>query len=343
MKILLSTYYNVNFTAVNDHVESTLRRMGHDVEAFEHYRYRLPGRLRDRFPRLERWDVDRLNRALLDRADALRPDLLLVLAGITLRPETIAAIRRRGIVAANWFADYPVHFDYTMAVAPAYDHFFVSDSMSGDRHRAAGHRNVHWLPFGCLPEWADECGEEETSTATLTTDDVVFVGSWYPEREQFLQQLSALIPGCRLAIWGPGWREQAGRGALYDTIRGGALQPDDWRRLYRNVPFALNLHYGFGGDPVAYGAMANTKVYEVLATGGFLMSDEKKDLTALFRSGREFVGFHDAADCAAKIRYYLGHPGERRAIAAQGQRETLAHHTYEHRLCQLLATVEARG
>ena len=138
MKILLSTYYNASFEAVNDYVESTLRQMGHDLTIFEHYRYLIPGRLRDRIAWLQSWDVDRLNRALVAEAGRLRPDLLLVLAGITILPETIKSIRRKGVMTVNWFADYPAHFDYTMTVAPAYDRFFVSDSLSRDRHQAAG-------------------------------------------------------------------------------------------------------------------------------------------------------------------------------------------------------------
>ncbi len=334
MKILLSTYYNANFPAMNDHVEATLRRLGHDVTIFEHYGWRAPGRLRDRLPWLQRWDVDRINRRLLRQTDTLRPDLLLVLGGITIAPETVAHIRRRSVTAVNWFSDYPAHHDYTMTVAPLYDYFFVSDSLSRDRHLAAGHRNVRWLPFGCLPQWADEKDADGQPAA----DEVVFVGSWYPEREEFLSQLDP----CRLAIWGPGW-ERAAHGALRERIRGGALRPDQWRSLYRHIPVGLNLHYGFGGDPEPYGAMANTRVFEVLAAGGFLISDEKKDLVTLLRSGRDFVGFQDARECASKIRYYCDHPAERQTIAREGQRTVLAHHTYEHRLRQLLETAGGRG
>ncbi len=335
MKIFLSSYYNTRFAAMNEYVESTLRRMGHEVVVFEHYRYRLPGRVRDRLPILQSWDIGRLNRALRHAVERERPDLLLVLAGITLDGETIQAIRRTGVTTANWFADYPAHFDYTMTMAPAYDWFFVSDSLSRDRHRAAGHANVHWLPFGCLPEWADELprGREE-----LTGIDAVFVGSWYPERAAWLSGLS----GCRLAIWGPGWRERV-EGPLRAAVRGDALRPVEWLLEYRRAPVSLNLHYGFGGDPIPYGAMANTKVFEVLAAGGFLLTDEKKDLTTLLAAGRDFVGFHDIRDCEAKLRYYLDHEDERRVIARRGQQSVLANHTYAHRLSALLTMIERAG
>ncbi|MEW6325005.1 MAG: glycosyltransferase [Nitrospirota bacterium] len=342
MRVLLSTYYNARFPAMNEHVEATLRRMGHDVAVFEHYAYAAPGRLRDRLPRLQRWDVGRLNRLLLRRSDEIRPDLLLVLGGVTIQPETLGALRRRSVTVTNWFGDYPAHFDYTMAVAPHYDYFFVSDSLSRDRHQAAGHRHVHWLPFGCLPEWANGTEEKRDAVASdfiAGDSDVIFVGSWYPEREAFLEQLAR---DCRLAIWGPGW-ERAARGPLRERIRGGALRAEQWRRLYQRTPITLNLHYGFGGPAESYGAMANTRVFEALAAGGFLVSDEKKDLAALLSAGREFIGFHDLRECSEKIRYYADHPAERRAIAGHGQRAVLAGHTYEHRLRHLLTIAGGRG
>jgi spore maturation protein CgeB len=302
------------------------------VTVFEHYQYHLPGRLRARMDWLQRWEVRRLNRALVRTVESVRPDLLLVLGGVTIWPETLADIRRRSISTAAWFGDYPTHFEYTMTVAPQYDHFFVSDSMSRDRHAAAGHRNVQWLPFGCMPEWAEgEAAPASNGGSGADDNAVVFVGSWYPEREEFLARL-----GGQLAIWGPGWPAHATRPPVRDALRGGPLRPNEWRRRYRRALATLNLHYGFGGDPAAYGAMANTRVFEVLAAGGFLVSDEKKDLVALFRPGQEFVGFHDVNDCQDKIRYYRDHPAERRAIVERGQRAALAHHTYEQRLRRLL-------
>ncbi len=341
MKILLSTYRNPHFTAVNDYVEATLREMGHDVGVFEHYRYRLPGRVRDRVPSLQAWDVRRLNRVLLRTVDETRPDLLLVLGGVTIQPETLARIRRRSVITANWFADYPAHFDYTMAVAPAYDHLFVSDSLSRDRHAAAGHRHVQWLPFGCRPEWADVIAPAGGGApgAVDPADEAIFVGSWYPERECFLSKLW----NCRVAIWGPGWSRRLDDGPLRGAIRGGSLRESEWRRLYQQTPAALNLHYGFGGDPERYGAMANTRVFEIMAAGGCLFSDEKKDLGALFVSGWEFVAFHDAEDCLAKLRYYREHPEERQTIARRGQQSVLARHTYRHRMETLLTIVGGRG
>jgi spore maturation protein CgeB len=335
MKILLSTYYNARFAALNEYVETTLRRMGHEIVVFEHYRYRLPGRVRNRLSVLQSWEVGRLNHSLRQRTERERPDLLLVLAGITIAPDTIRSIRRSGVTAVNWFADYPAHFDYTMQAAPAYDWFFVSDSLSRDRHRAAGHANVHWLPFGCLPAWADGPLTEPDDTGAATDIDAVFIGSWYPERAAWLSGLS----GCRLAVWGPGWRKRA-EGPLRGAVRGDAVGPAEWRGLYRRTPVSLNLHYGFGGEPIPYGAMANTKVFEVLATGGFLLTDEKKDLTTLLAPGRDFVGFHDDQDCAAKLRYYLYHAEERRVIARRGQQNVLANHTYAHRLGTMLTMIE---
>ena len=333
MKILLSTYYNQRFPAMNEHVEATLRKMGHVVDVFEHYKFRLPGRIRQRMPRLQNMDRRRLNRALLWKVDAVQPDLVLVLGGMTIEPETIARIRRKSILTANWFSDYPSHFAYTMAIAPSYDYFFVSDSLSRDRHRAAGHRNVHWLPFGCLPEWAEAEGLRDdraagNGQAGRDGGDIVFVGSYYPER---MRCLSALR-GASLAVCGPGWTKEARLHLPGAAMTGDALGVAGWQRLYRQTPIALNIHYGCGGESDAYGAMANTRVFEVLASGGFLLTDEKRDVLTLLTAGRDFAGYHDPAECAKQVQYYLNHEDERRMIARHGQQTVLSCHTYRHRL-----------
>ena len=328
---------------MNDYVEATLRRMGHDVVTFEHYRYRIPGRLRARVPLMQSWEIRRINRALVEAVRVSRPDLLLVLGGVTIRPEALALIRRQSVMTANWFSDYPAHFEYTMEMASAYDYLFVSDTMSRDRHRAAVHRNVHWLPLGCLPEWAalsnrsfSNDAAQVSHTSTNRRPDVVFVGSWYAEREQLLSALR----GCHFAIWGPGWLKHLRDHTLRERISGESLRTEAWRSLYRTTPISLNLHYGFGMVQGQYGAMANTRVFEILASGGFMLCDEKKDLAALLTAGRDYVGFRDAKECAELINYYLSHPKERQTIAEHGQRTVLNNHTYCHRLTTLLDIIE---
>jgi spore maturation protein CgeB len=67
-----------------------------------------------------------------------------------------------------------------------------------------------------------------------------------------------------------------------------------------------------------------------------LLTDEGRNLSDLFEPGREIVTYRDSDDLADRIAYYLEHEEERAAIARAGQARTLAEHTYEHRMRELV-------
>ena len=56
----------------------------------------------------------------------------------------------------------------------------------------------------------------------------------------------------------------------------------------------------------------------------------------------EVVTYDSPSELVEKVRHYVAHPDERRAIAAAGQRRTLAEHTYRHRMEQLDALLRTR-
>ena len=57
--------------------------------------------------------------------------------------------------------------------------------------------------------------------------DVVFVGSWYPERAALLEKLRDFD----LAIWGPGWEMLPESSALRQHLRGAHTSPGQWRKI----------------------------------------------------------------------------------------------------------------
>lgn len=81
----------------------------------------------------------------------------------------------------------------------------------------------------------------------------------------------------------------------------------------------------------------NSRVYNVLAAGGFLLTEDRPVLHREFEVGRHLITFSTPEEARALVEYYLAHPGEREAIAREGQRHVLAHHTFAERCRRLLA------
>ena len=79
----------------------------------------------------------------------------------------------------------------------------------------------------------------------------------------------------------------------------------------------------------------NQRVFDVPATGRFLLTDYKKQLEGLFEIGREMICYRDPDEIKDLVRFYLKHEREREKIAALGYRRLLAQHTYEHRVSRL--------
>ena len=198
------------------------------------------------------------------------------------------------------------------APVPAYfrlfDVVFYTQKDIGPVLRQAGLSQAEWLPFAF--------------DATLRNDpdaeriyDIGFVGSLEQpatraERVQVLARLE-------------------GKYRLNDYRR--AAFGDDMMRVYNQSRIAVNV-------PVPGGF--NMRTFEAMAAGALLLTravgNGQEDF---FRDGVHLVTYRDSDDLIDKVDYFLRNDAERREIAANGMREVLARHTYDHRAAQLLETM----
>jgi spore maturation protein CgeB len=81
------------------------------------------------------------------------------------------------------------------------------------------------------------------------------------------------------------------------------------------------------------------RVFDIMACGGFLLTDYRADLEELFEVGREVVYYQDGRDLCKKIEYYLAHPKERETIARCGQEKVLREHIYKRRIEKLISVI----
>lgn len=63
------------------------------------------------------------------------------------------------------------------------------------------------------------------------------------------------------------------------------------------------------------------RVLDIMACGGFVLSNWQPEIAAYFEEGAEIVTFNSLEDCLEKIRYYLSHEDERWQIAEAGRRK----------------------
>ncbi|RLE22196.1 MAG: hypothetical protein DRJ50_08050 [Actinobacteria bacterium] len=154
------------------------------------------------------------------------------------------------------------------------------------------------------------------------TADVVFVGTYYPERCALVRYLNTQLD-TPISVWGRGWRKC--RGIRHHS----ALSLADSLKVYHCSRISLNLHH------VDTANGCNMKFYEILAAGGFQICDwqplmESTDL------GKQTVACRSPQEFARQVHHYLAHEQERQKILKENSQTVFATADYQTRLDDLL-------
>jgi spore maturation protein CgeB len=335
MKILFSGHHNPHFHTITEYIESAIRQLGHDLFVFEDRQHVIPGRIRKRVPMLHRMDLQIINRRMTAAAEKWEPDIAIVTGGDRIDSATIQHLKKRGVVCVLWTTDPPKESCLLPLSAPQYDFIFCLGTETMEHLERAGVRHAQWLPMACDPDRHHpvECTPEERKRYG---SDVVFVGSYYPERAALFERL-ATLNFCNLALWGPGWDALPETSPLRKHLRGLHTRPDEWLKIYSAGKIVLSSHYRDPRGIPVY--QASPRVFEIMACGAFQLCDDQRDVFALFKEGHDLVKYTDGKDLVVKVKYYLDHPEERKAIAAQGRGTVLARHTYRDRVRELLVKI----
>ncbi len=82
------------------------------------------------------------------------------------------------------------------------------------------------------------------------------------------------------------------------------------------------------------------RVWDVLGSGGFLLTNYQAELPYYFEEGRDLVCFDGIEDLCEKVGYYLSHEEERQEIARRGHQKVRERHGYVGRIREMLARIE---
>ena len=82
------------------------------------------------------------------------------------------------------------------------------------------------------------------------------------------------------------------------------------------------------------------RAFDIMGSGGFLLSNFQADLLEHFIPGEDFIYYQNIDDLMGKVDYYLAHDNERQRIAENGYEKVKNHHTYRHRVREMLEVAE---
>jgi hypothetical protein len=281
--------------------------------------------------------VNRLNRAVLAMAERERPDVFWADKLLALRPETLEALRRMGVVSVSYMIDNvfgrrndPGWRLYVKDL-PHFDLHVVQRDKNVAEYREHGARDVLKIQTAYEPTihfppaagWSDRDRDR----------DVSFIGTPYDDRAQFLTRLWKEF-GLPVAISGGlVWKKALGPEATAALYRGhGEL----FREAYREGIWRSKINLSFlthaNQDEFVH------KSFEIAACEGFLLAERSAGHLARFVEDEEAVFFEGIDECVAKIRKYLPEAAARARIAAAGRRR--AEQSGYHNDAQVAAIVE---
>lgn len=82
------------------------------------------------------------------------------------------------------------------------------------------------------------------------------------------------------------------------------------------------------------------RVLDILACGGFCLTNYQEEIATYFEDGVELVIYSDFEDMYQKIKYYLEHEEERKAIACAGFEKVKGQFDYIHGVGQIVSVLE---
>ncbi|NOU90921.1 glycosyltransferase [Paenibacillus sp. LMG 31460] len=266
------------------------------------------------------------------------PDVILVLNGVSLPLEQVDELRQRGFRTAVWFTDDPYYTDWTVGIAPHYDHVFTLELNCVSLYQSIGCTNVYYLPFAVNPK----AFYPIVAQSSFQTD-ICFIGTAFWNRVRYIDQIAHYLKGKRTLLSGWWWDRLHQYQLLSSSIRlGNWLTPGDTSRYYNGAKIVINLHRPIDDETnrnsmLLQACSVNPRTFEISGCSTLQLVDARSEVSRMYVPNQEIVIYSSPEELVYLLDYYLNHEEERREIAFKAYNRTLRQHTYAHRLDQMMS------
>ena len=195
-----------------------------------------------------------------------------------------------------------------------YDHIFISSILWADTISKKAS-----VPVTSLLQCSDtDLFKSFHSNNADYTQELLFVGN---SRKVYRKVIQDVLPTkYKLSIYGTNWSN------LVDStmIKGEHITNKELHKYYASADIVLNDHW----DDMREKGFISNRIFDVLASGGFIISDAIDGIESVFED--VVITYKDKDDLKEKIDYYMQHPLEREAKVRKGL-DLITQHTFKSR------------
>jgi spore maturation protein CgeB len=314
---------------------NALRRLGHRVEHVD-LRNLLP-----KTPWVYRitWRVGGhilsplVTRSLPKALKSRRYDLCYVDSGEWVTPRVIQLLRRYAAKIVNYNIDDPLGIrDQARSIAyrrslSSYDLCVVVREENVAEAKQLGAKQVLRV-YRSSDEVTHAPRPVTAADHERWKSEVLFLGTWFPERGPFLLDLVKL--GVPLTIRGANWNKAPEWHTLQSYWKGGQVHGDDYALAIQCAKVSLGLLSKGNRD------LHTTRSLEIPALGGLLCAERTREHLAMYVEGEEALFWSDLEECAKVCMDILEDEPRRRRIAAAGFARSLRNANHNEKVMRAI-------
>lgn len=257
-------------------------------------------------------DYADLNSKLLSFVDEICPDIIFaVTLGYEIWVETWGVVKQKSSCRlVHWCTDDSWKFrEHSRFIAPYFDLMVTTYEEFLPAYADIG-SSAFLSGWGCPVQWLSE-----PKQAALCKYSVTFVGSAHGNRKELVAKLKEL--GVNVECFGYGWKN-------------GAVDAEDIPNIFRSSIISLNFANSKGENQI------KARTFEVPGSGGFLVSDDAKSLSSVFRDKQEIIIVKNIEETVEVVKYYLENCKLRDEIANNGFLKVKNKYSYANRVDDIL-------
>lgn len=244
---------------------------------------------------------------------------------------TFPSMKILGLITDDSTGHAKAGWRLTLNAAPLFDCLFVQRVVNVDELKRYGARRVEICYRSFDPAFHRRIDMSEYPDFQCT---VGFIGTCEGPREEFISYL--IEQGIDVKVTGNDWPKGKRWKVIEPHYQGPSVFGEDYIKRINGMEIALHFLRHSNRDE------QDSRTFEIPACGAFMLAERSELHMKLFEEGKEAAFFTTKEELLDKVKYYLIHPRERKAIADSGMSKChSAGYSHEARLKDVLKKMYA--